>query len=113
MTTNFLIIRGRIRTTRSKGNRKRQLKSNGTNKMGHTCPSGMIARKSHGGSVQVEFYKTHFGHETELRRIPLHISKREQIAGTIPCDIFSGDDGRQFFYEFASTLFQRFLILKC
>lgn len=48
-------------------------------KIGHHCPSRIIAKMTH-GIVQVEFVPTHIGHECEIAKIPLSQKKRMHIA---------------------------------
>lgn len=48
-------------------------------KIGHHCPSRIIAKMTH-GVVQVEFVPTHIGHDCEIAKIPLSQKKRMHIA---------------------------------
>lgn len=60
--------------------RKRTLKSLGTNKIGGTCPSRMIVRITD-KTVSVNFIRIHIGHCTETIRMRLPSNQRVAIAG--------------------------------
>jgi len=48
-------------------NRKKQLKSQGSNKINRSCPSMMKSKKEN-GVVLVQFIKSHIGHDENIGR---------------------------------------------
>nr|CAD7414460.1 unnamed protein product [Timema poppensis] len=62
--------------------RKRQIKRQGSNKIGSACPS-YIEMTEDGNSIYVVYYKGHYGHNCTFGRLPLAKEDRIQIAGLI------------------------------
>nr|CAD7430357.1 unnamed protein product [Timema monikensis] len=62
--------------------RKRQIKRQGSNKMGSACPS-YIEMTEDGNSIYVVYYKGHYGHNCTFRRLPLSKEDRIRIADLI------------------------------
>nr|CAD7454063.1 unnamed protein product [Timema tahoe] len=62
--------------------RKRQIKRQGSNKIGSACPS-YIEMTEDGNSIYVVYYKGHYGHNCTFGRLPLAKEDRIRIAGLI------------------------------
>lgn len=65
-----------------RGTGKRRLKSLGSNKFGRACPSTMSVTTQPDGTVDVDVWTTHVGHEHEMGRVYLSAEDRKKIAGT-------------------------------
>lgn len=61
--------------------RKRTLKSVGTNKIGAACPSRMIVKFMDSKTVIVNFVRCHIGHTADIIRMSLPREQRAEIAG--------------------------------
>jgi len=61
-------------------NRKKQLKSQGSNKINRSCPS-MMKYKKENGVVLVQFIKSHIGLDNNIGRLNLKKDERAEIAG--------------------------------
>lgn len=70
-----------------KENRQRSVKSQGSCKLNYTCTSQIVVKKTD-EKRNVVYYKTHYGHEKDIRH--LRISKKdrtaiaEQLANGVP-----------------------------
>ena len=65
----------------AKGTGKRRLKSQGSSKMGAHCTSTIkLIENSDTGLYQVNFCKTHYGHETQLGHIRISNEDKRTIA---------------------------------
>lgn len=68
-------------------NRKRSVKSLGSNKMGCVCPSRIIVDIK-GKLLNVTFFEKHIGHECEIVRTRIPKDERAKIAGRYWCIIY-------------------------
>lgn len=64
-------------TTRKRRARKWVLKLN------HGCTSQIIVNKSHNGSVSINYFKTHYGHEINLEHVKLSKQDRGAVASKL------------------------------
>lgn len=79
-TTHYFCNRsGKKRTKCTTEERKRTLKAQGSCKINATCTSYMSVKDTD-GSLQVKFYKSHYGHEVKLEHIRLDQHDRNLIA---------------------------------
>lgn len=60
--------------------RKREIKSQGSQKINAYCPCRIRCTLKRDGSVYATYCKTHVGHELELSHIPLSTHERQEIA---------------------------------
>ena len=58
----------------------REIKTQGTKKLGGTCPAEMRIKQLTNGNVNVKFTKTHVGHDCELGHLTLTKDIRESVA---------------------------------
>lgn len=69
---------------------QRTEKSGGTIKIQGMCPSQLICRLYHSGTISVSFWKTHAGHGNELRSLHLSTSEKdiivEKLKSGVPVD---------------------------
>ncbi|CAG9763475.1 unnamed protein product [Ceutorhynchus assimilis] len=61
-------------------NRQRKVKSQGSCKLGINCVSQIILKKNSDNTYFVTYYKTHYGHSTELQHLTLSNQKRLEVA---------------------------------
>lgn len=73
----FKCHRDGIFKSKSQGERKRALKTTGSNKINSACPASMKLTIDPSGKVSVVFTKTHVGHSNEVCRLTL--TKQEKI----------------------------------
>ncbi|CAL4190511.1 unnamed protein product, partial [Meganyctiphanes norvegica] len=67
---------------RYQGTGKRSIKSQGSSKLEHHCPSSIYTFCDSDGEIKVTYYKQHFGHATGLdnvMHIPMHNRDRQYI----------------------------------
>ncbi|XP_049959567.1 uncharacterized protein LOC126477351 [Schistocerca serialis cubense] len=79
--TIYMCHRSEVFKSQSKG--QRQLKSQGSNKMGGHCTAAIEVSQDTNGICTVVYFKTHFGHEKNIVFQHLPRSEREVIAGKI------------------------------
>lgn len=60
--------------------RKREIKSQGSQKINAYCPCRIRCTLKRDGSVYASYCKTHVGHEVELSHIPLSTHERQELA---------------------------------
>lgn len=65
---------------KAKDERKRQLKSQGTRKIGYHCTSCIIVR-DYGTHVTADYYSKHYNHDALLCHIPIPNAEKQIIAG--------------------------------
>ncbi len=68
---------------KSKGNGQRQMKKQGTSKMGEQCTAHMRAEVDESGIVSLQYCFFHHNHETRLAHLRLSTQKRIQIANKL------------------------------
>nr|XP_042897932.1 uncharacterized protein LOC107450172 [Parasteatoda tepidariorum] len=72
---------GKSRIRVSDGERKRHVKTMGTNKINSSCPATMkVTKHSDRGNISVELQSVHVGHEHEAARLPLSLDERKLLA---------------------------------
>ncbi|XP_072390135.1 uncharacterized protein [Diabrotica undecimpunctata] len=77
----FLCHRSGCFNSESKG--KRHLKMKGSIKIGGFCPAGFTVVVDLAEKVEVNFIKTHIGHQTDIGQLFLSVSERQSIAEKI------------------------------
>ncbi|XP_072384455.1 uncharacterized protein [Diabrotica undecimpunctata] len=80
-TMKFLCHRSGCFNSESKG--KRHLKMKGSIKIGGFCPAGFTVVVDLAEKVEVNFIKTHIGHQTDIGQLFLSVSERQSIAEKI------------------------------
>ncbi|XP_015915836.1 uncharacterized protein [Parasteatoda tepidariorum] len=65
----------------SDGERKRHVKTMGTNKINNSCSATVkVTKYSDSGNISVELQSVHVGHEHEAARLPLSLNERKLLA---------------------------------
>ncbi|GFQ90441.1 uncharacterized protein TNCT_268221 [Trichonephila clavata] len=86
----------------TRGDKKRNMKMSGSNKINGNCPSKMKVYEDTESKVTVEFTKTHIGHGIDLERMKITREEKEDIArkleNKIPIEAIL-DDIRNFVNE--------------
>uniref|UniRef100_A0A6P7H2H3 Uncharacterized protein LOC114345270 isoform X2 n=1 Tax=Diabrotica virgifera virgifera TaxID=50390 RepID=A0A6P7H2H3_DIAVI len=59
----------------------------GSNKINGYCPAKMVAFTLPTGEVKVDFYKTHVGHQNDIKRMRLSKGERDEVAKNIAAKI--------------------------
>ncbi|XP_050517265.1 uncharacterized protein LOC126891954 [Diabrotica virgifera virgifera] len=72
---------------KTKGSNLRREKVLGSNKINGYCPAKMVAVTLPTGEVKVDFYRTHVGHQNDIKRMRLSKGERDKIAKNIAAKI--------------------------
>jgi len=72
---------------RPRGRWGRQLKVQGTCKIGAICPASLFVRILSTGVVRVDYYSRHQGHPTEVAHLQLRRDECEKVAGMLSLGI--------------------------
>jgi len=69
--------------SKRKGEKIREVKRMGSNKINSTCPARITVTEGRSGTVKVQYICTHVGHEQEVARVRLASSKKETNFGKL------------------------------